>query len=151
MNIVTRNPTRSGVILLFIFVILSVFFIYEYAKKERLRDLKDWQVRLSILSDMRTSSVEEWLRDRKNKVDDLANNPTLQLYLSQHKQFDRNDIDMQAQLAHVKNLLRATSLRFGFADKNRGAKNILNIEDGGQGLAVISRKGDMLFFYSQFL
>lgn len=145
MNFLTKYPARSGFLLITIFILLSVVFIFEYAQKERARDLMDWQLRLSILADIRAASIEEWLADRKNKLHELANNPSLELYLSQYRQYDSKDIAIQAQLAHVKNLLQATSLRFGFSNKKLNSINTEQQTKQQQGLAILSDTGELLF------
>ena len=145
MNFLTKYPARSGLLLLSVFILLSVFFIFEHAEKEKSRDLMNWQVRLSILADMRTASVESFLEEKKNKLKTLANNPTLKLYLSQYNQLDSNDVALQAQLAHVRNLLQATSTRFGFSNKKQTSINTEQDEKRLQGVAVLSNKGEMLF------
>ena len=154
MNFLTKYPARSGLISLVIFFLMSMFFIFEYAKKERTRDLMDWQVRLNILAEMRVTSVESWLEDRRSKLTELANNPTLKLYLSQYNQFDADadDVAMQAQFSHVKNLLHAASSRFGFSSKKSGSINTEQELKTRQGFAVLSEDAKLLFstkgFYS---
>jgi len=150
MNILTKYPARSGSVLLVIFFALSIFFIFEYAKKERKRDLMDWQVRLSILADIRVTAVEDWLEGRRGKLNELANNPTLKLYLSQYEQFNTDDVAMQAQFSHVRNLLHATSARFGFFSKKSGSINTEQEAKGFQGLAVLSDEAQLLFSTTGF-
>jgi len=145
MNLITKYPARSGLASLVVFILLSVFLIAEYAEKERSRDLMSWQLRLSILADMRAASVEEWLENRRSKLEELSSNPTLRLYLSQYTQFDKKDVAMQAQLSHVRNLLQAAANRFGFVNKKTGAVNTEKQVKNLQGLAVLSDKGELLF------
>jgi HD-GYP domain-containing protein (c-di-GMP phosphodiesterase class II) len=145
MNIVTQHPVRSGLTALLIFILLSTFLVVGYVKKERSRDLMDWQARLSILADMRAASVEEWLDDRRGKLKGLSNNPTLKLYLSQYAQLDKDDAALQGQFSHVRNLLQAEANRFGFSNKSMSPVNTEQKTKKLQGLAVLSDKGDMLF------
>ena len=142
MNLIKQFPLKTGVFLLLVFFMVSVFLISEYAKKERARDMMSWQSRIGILADMKKASIEELLKERKQILSELAANPTLQLYLSQHQlNGGVNDEVLRAQLSHVRNLLRATAGRFGFVAARPGALNTEHVPSSYQGLAVLDSKG----------
>ncbi len=152
MNFITKSPARTGLILLLLFFIISLALIMKYAEKERQRDLLNWQSRLGILADMRKASVENWLNDRKNKLKAVSSNPTLQLYLSQYEEFKNNKDNIGlAQFSHVRNLLHATAERFDFTGLKSGSINTENNSANSPGLAVLSKKGELLFSTKGFL
>jgi HD-GYP domain-containing protein (c-di-GMP phosphodiesterase class II) len=151
MNFITKSPARTGLVLLVLFFIMSVLLIMKYAEKERQRDLQNWQSRLGILADMRKASVEDWLNDRKTKLQKLSVNPTLQLYLSQYEDLNDDEGDVgRAQFSHVRNLLHAATKRFDFHGLSLGSINV-GEEANKPGLAVLSKKGKLLFSTKGFL
>lgn len=144
MNSFGNHPIKTGSILLLAFFVGSLFLIFQYAEKERKRDLMSWQSRLAIVADMRKAAVEEWLLDRKTKLKELASNPTLQLYLSQ-PDLDKNSEISKAQFSHVRNLLHATSKRFDFNGRSQNSINTEYDDKARPGLAVLSKTGELLF------
>ena len=128
------------------FFVLSIALILKYVEKERSRDLVGWQSRLAILVDIQRSKIENQLVERKDLLEELASNPSLQLYLSQYKlQEGSNDEVMHAQFAHVRNLLSATSKRFGFAESgSRDSTNTEYFDEKHYGLAVLGAEGGLL-------
>ena len=152
MNFITKSPARTGLVLLLLFFMISLVLIMKYAEKERQRDLLNWQSRLGVLADMRKASVENWLSDRKNKLNSISTNPTLQLYLSQYEELNINKDDVsRAQFSHVRNLLHAAAKRFEFSDLKTNSINIENNSASKPGLAVLSKSGDLLFSTKGFL
>ena len=145
MNALTKHPARAALLLLGLFFVASIFLIFEYAHKERSRDLMDWQLRLSVLADMRAAEIEEWNDDRESKLSELANNITLKLYLTQYHQNKINNITLKAQFSHVRNLLQATSLRYGFVNDKSNSVNTAKNNNYMQGLAVLSEAGEIVF------
>jgi len=138
MKIARQFPIKTGIVLLLGFLVISMWLITQYADKERQRDLMSWQSRLSILADTKAASIEEYLDQQKQLLDELAANPTLQLYLSQYQQAtDPEDEILRAQLGHVRNLLRATASRLGFDGTRGGAVNTEFAPSSYQGLAII--------------
>ncbi|MCW9013491.1 MAG: HD domain-containing protein [Gammaproteobacteria bacterium] len=146
MNAIKKFPAFTGLFLLLGFFVLSVWLIFEYAEKERNRDLMNWQARLGIIADTRKAAVEDWISDQKKQLSELSNNPTLQLYLSQYSSSaNSNDEIMNAQLSHVRNLLHAASARFGFSQQASSSINIEYDSTRDKGLAVLDASANLLF------
>lgn len=141
MKLIKQFPARSGLILLLTFFIFSVWLIFKYVDAERQRDLASWQSRLSMLADLRRSAVENELDTRRKLLGELAENPSLQLYLSQYNNtHNKNDIFLAAQLSHVRNLLAATGERFGFNFRHDSPVNLAPASEYGLGVADQSGK-----------
>ena len=51
---------------------IAVILTLGYADAERDRELRQWQVRLGMIADTRTSSIERWLRDQFGALGALA-------------------------------------------------------------------------------
>jgi len=151
MNVITKSPARTGLVLLILFFIISLALIMKYAEKERQRDMLNWQSRLGILADMRKAAVENWLFDRKSKLKSISENSTLQLYLSQYEELKENKDNIgHAQFSHVRNLLHATAKQFDFMGLSSGAVNTGYDESNKPGLAVFSKNGELLFSTKSF-
>jgi len=142
---------KMASILLIFFVILSFWLIIEYAKKERDRDLLSWQSRLALLAEIRVSAIEDVVRKTKDQLHELADNSTLKLFLTEHN--NSNEVDevvLNGLQAHVRNLLRASAVRFGFSEstgsKNKSGENNTN----DYGLAIIGSKHQLVMSTSGF-
>ena len=150
MTIIKKFPARSGLILLLIFFIISVLLVLKYVDSERQRDLASWQSRLGMLVELRRSAIENELRTRREMLRELAENPSLQLYLSQYNNTDnKNDIVLTAQQSHVRNLLAATADRFGFNLHHNSSVNLATTSE--YGLAVTNQDGALLIASKGFL
>ncbi|RDH82777.1 MAG: hypothetical protein DIZ80_10905 [endosymbiont of Galathealinum brachiosum] len=131
----TNSPPLLASIFLVFFVAISLWLIFEYAEKERSRDLINWKTRLALLAEIRAAAVEDWIGLRKIQLNKLAENASLRLYLSAYNNRDEVDKNvLGAEQGHVRNLLRASADRFGFAE-NISAINKNNSSD--YGLAIL--------------
>ena len=132
-------------LLLLFFVVTSLWLIFEYAEKERNRDLLGWQSRLALLAEIRVSEIEDLLSEKKNQLKDLAENSTLRLFLTEYN--NRNEVDeivLSGLQSHVRNLLRASAERIGFAD-NITSINKLNMnKESEYGLAILDAKQQLV-------
>jgi len=132
-------------LLLLFFVVTSLWLIFEYAEKERNRDLLGWQSRLALLAEIRVSEIEDLLSEKKNQLKDLAENSTLRLFLTEYN--NRNEVDeivLSGLQSHVRNLLRASAGRIGFAD-NITSINKLNMnKESEYGLAILDSKQQLV-------
>lgn len=146
MITVNKIGTKTGIVFLIIFFVFSIALILKYIEKERSRDLTGWQSRLSILVDIQRSKIEDQLAERQALLEELASNPSLQLYLSQYKLLQGSDDEvMHAQFAHLRNLLSATAKRFGFNEgAGRDSVNTEFFEEKYYGLAVLGDTGELL-------
>lgn len=146
MITVNKIGTKTGIVFLVLFFVLSIVLIFKYVGKERSRDLIGWQSRLAILVDIQRTKVENRLAERKALLEELASNPSLQLYLSQYKLLQgSNDEVLHAQFSHVRNLLSATSKRFGFPESGTGdSTNTEFYNEKHYGLAVLGDAGELL-------
>ncbi len=63
-------------------VAAAVAGVFVFVESERQRDIQAWQVRLGIIADSRTAAVNEWVELNFSHMRELAQNASLQLYLS---------------------------------------------------------------------
>lgn len=132
-------------LMLLFFVVTSLWLIFEYAEKERNRDLLVWQSRLALLAEMRVTEIEDLLNEKKSQLKMLADNSTLRLFLTEYN--NRNEVDevvLNGLQSHVRNLIRASASRIGFAE-NISSINKLNIDKGNEyGLAILDSKQQLI-------
>ena len=149
MKLIKNFPARSGLLLLLIFFAFSVGLIYKYIDTERQRDFANWHSRLGMLADLRRSAIETEINTRRKQLRELAENPSLQLYLSQASNAENSDASiMAAQQSHMRNLLAVTADRFGFNVRNDSPVNIATPLE--YGLAVIDNQGKLLIASKSF-
>ena len=106
----------AAVVLLVIAIAAGVL-VLRFVADEWQRELRAWQVRLSIVADSRSAAVEDWLGRQFQEMAGLAENASLQLYMTQLAGGvpDAGDTDVAAaQAEYLQNLLEATATRAGF-------------------------------------
>ncbi len=101
-------------------VVAAIMGVFAFVESERQRDVQAWQVRLGIIADSRTASVNEWVELNFAHMRELAQNASLQLYLS-----DIADAAEQGDLAPEPEIEIAP-------------EPSLSLEDGADGLADLS-------------
>ncbi len=136
-----RRPVLIGLTLLMLVILGGLWLIVSYLQLERERDLSDWRIRLSLIAEDRTASIEQWLNQEFSSLDELANNASLQLYLSQLATKTDTPAEVEpAQLGYLRNLINAAAERGGF--RANDALIPANVPTTGQrGLALLDHEG----------
>lgn len=129
-------------------LVLGVALVLRFVANERERDLIAWQVRLGIVADSRVAAVDDWLEAQYRLVRELAENPTVQLYLTELALSDGDPAsvaDGEAQTGYIRNLAIATAEREGFLGPRLAAPvsaNIPVLANGG--IAVVDARGRLV-------
>ena len=128
-----NKPAYTAFVLLLLFISGSIWLVFEYVSAEKQRDINAWQARLSIMAESQQHSVESWFDKQLENITTLANNPLMQLYVSQSpfgKQV--SDETSRGQSNHLKNLLNATVNRASVFTPVDNIKNIIDnkVNDG---------------------
>ena len=113
----SRAVLAAGALLLALGVI-GVVLVFRFVAGERERDLQSWQVRLGIVADSRATAVDEWLEQQFDVLRDIAQNTSVQLYMTEIGLAGGNRAqvtDQEAQAGYLRNLLTATAEREGFS------------------------------------
>ncbi|VAW52791.1 hypothetical protein MNBD_GAMMA06-1110 [hydrothermal vent metagenome] len=130
--------------LLLLFISGSVWLVFEYVSAEKQRDLDDWQARLNIMAESQQNAIENWFSEQSSYINELANNPLLQLYVSQSNSAESSSNETsRGQLHHLKNLINATAESAGVYT---AAKKIKNNQKNkvNDGIAIINDDGVLL-------
>ena len=134
-------------ILLLLFISGSIWLVFQYVSAEKQRDLDAWQARLSLMAESQQNAVENWFVKQSHIMQQLANNPLLQIYVSQLSEGatdnGSDDETSRGQLHHLKNLIDATARHAGVFTAVRDISNNQQnlIKDG---LALMNEKGPLL-------
>lgn len=143
-----KNPAYFAASALVILMMVGIFLISQYASIERERDLQDWQVKLRLIADTRYEAVDSWIETQYAVVRHLAENGSLQLYLTQllRRQSEKKGKSEPAQLTYLRNLLIATADRTGFKGPDNATSqiraNIITRNDSG--LALVDARGKII-------
>ena len=137
------KPVIAAAVLLASFLAISIWLIMQYVENERSRDMFNWQDRLSILAESQKRSVEDWLNNQIRNLDELAENPLTQIYLSMSTVEGEDTEVERGQVAHLRNLLATTAKRSGlFSITRKITSNQAN--SSNDGIAILDAEPRLL-------
>ena len=144
------KPVVAAGALLLLFLVVSIWLIMQYVESERVRDMFNWQDRLSILAESQKRSIEDWLDAQVNNLSELAENPLTQIYLSMATISEAETTEVKrGQMAHLRNLLAATAKRSGlFAQTQMITSN--QVESSNDGIAILDADSRLLISTRNF-
>ncbi len=144
---INKVVVGAGVILL-VATILGIWFAWDFVQSERERDIQAWERSQSIVADSRAQAVNEWVDFQFQVLRDLADNASLQLYMTEVALARSGDsaLDVDgAELAFLRNLLIATASSGGFEAPPAGPDIDANVERVGRaGLALTDIQGNIM-------
>ncbi len=139
----TRSIIIAAAAVLAFAVVAGIWIVFAFVEGERERDLQQWQIRLSIVADSRAREVSRWLDDQFLTMASLAENASLQLYMTELTLGEGEDA--RAELGYLRNLLDATAARDGFLPAQPEPTVNANIEPTGQaGIALADAEGNLI-------
>lgn len=151
-----RRPINAfvaiGTLVMLTAMAASIFFAFKFVEDERARSLQEWQIRLGIVADSRASAIDDWLSGNFKTMRELAENASLQLYMSEIAAAANAPLDAeadpfgggggQAETTYLRNILTATAERTGFKPPVAAAQVSANIERTGvAGLGLVDAEG----------
>lgn len=145
-----NRPVIIAFVLLLVFVVLGIWLSNEYVAREQQRDLQNWEGRLAVIAESQKRAVESWLKLQTSNLQELAENPLLQILLSIRRDSAADSTEAErGQLGHLKNLIIATARRSGvFTDAQEINSNQLTRLNEGVGITDAS--GGLLLATQQF-
>jgi PAS domain S-box-containing protein len=123
---------------------LGLIGVARFAATERERDLRAWQTRLAIVADGRAEAAARWVAAQYGTLDDIAENLSVQLYLTELAAMPTGEraSEALAQTGYLENLLKAVASRAGFIAPTAGADVEPNVRRSGvAGIALLDRAG----------
>lgn len=142
-----RFILAAGAILALV-VAIGVAVVYIFVENQRERDLQAWQTRLGIVANSRAAAVNEWVAEQFFTLKSLAENASLQLYMTEVALARAGDSELdvdEVEIAFLRNLLIATATRAGFTARQLGPLIDANVERVGlAGLALTDPQGTIV-------
>ncbi|MDD3028990.1 MAG: hypothetical protein PHS57_01725 [Alphaproteobacteria bacterium] len=146
-----RKPSINPAVLLVLIVFFAVTggaAIFHFMSIEYQHELLSWQNKLALVADSRVDALNGWLNRKRKALAEVADNPSLQLYVSDLVgSSEPKEEEEPAQAVFLKNLLSITADRIGFVETQ--SKELQSIPAGvaapsGVGLALIDKDGRIL-------
>ena len=131
----------GSVAALAVVALLGVWFVFQFVADERQRGLHAWQVRLNIIADTRVAAINDWVDAQFSTMRELAENESLQIYMSEIAEVlaGEGDADaVAAEVGYLRNLLVVMAQRNGFHSVVEEPDVDANIERAGVGDVPIS-------------
>jgi PAS domain S-box-containing protein len=145
-----NRPVIIAFILLLAFMALGMWLGNEYVARERQRDMQNWEGRLAVIAESQKRAVESWLKSQTSNLQELADNPLLQILLSMRQgAADESNEVQRGQLSHLKNLIVATANRAGVFSSAQ-AINANQQTQLNEGVGVTDGDGKLLLSTQQF-
>ena len=111
---------------------------------ERERDVAGWERRLRIVADTRKTAIDQWLDRQVGDMRSLAENTSLQLYMTELEQAggQRDRVaEEPAQAAYLRNLLVVTANQSGYQATPVGPQVDANVRrTGTAGIALLDAR-----------
>ncbi len=146
-----HHPIALGFGALAIIVIVGLVLIFRYLDIQKERELGYWRSHLGLIADARVSDVDSWLYTQFTQLEEVANNASLQLYLSQLATRTRDAQVEPAQLGYLRNLLIASAERYQFSGATSQPTLPANIKTSKHsGLSLYNQDGEPLISTSGF-
>jgi PAS domain S-box-containing protein len=119
--------------------VVGIVLTFRLVDAERERELRAWQVRLNIVADSRFAAVSGWLDRQFAEMSRLADNASVQLYVTQITSAttpeERNEAE--AQTEYLRNLLIATAGPAGFTVPEPPTTPTNQAKPGVAGIAIL--------------
>ncbi|WP_169570189.1 HD domain-containing phosphohydrolase [Sneathiella limimaris] len=143
----THKVIGFAIFLLLVVVIGGIWGTITFVNQQRERDLQNWEIRLGIVADSRLASVEEWLAKQKEAIISLAENESLQVYLTQLV-IDTEDngtrIEEVPEAGYLTNLLNNHAVISGFWEAPEPEIRANVARPGRAGIALMDATGKLL-------
>jgi len=136
-----------SVLLLLAVVAVGVWATFKFADEQRVRDIQNWEVRLGIVADSRAASIDDWLRKQEQAIGTLANNASLQVYLTQlviETNENGNAVSDVPEAGYLINLLNNQAVISGFWQPEEPEIRANVTRPGKAGIALTDGTGQLL-------
>jgi HD-GYP domain-containing protein (c-di-GMP phosphodiesterase class II) len=130
-----------------VFVALTAWLAIRYVDSEWQRDLRNWQVRMGIVTDSRFAAINGWVDEQLHALTALADNPSLQLYATQISMAPTDDESLSiidTQTEYIRNLLEASALQSDFAGAAASPVKANLPSAGKAGIALLNANGEVV-------
>ena len=146
------TPKLYGIGILVVTILsVGIYFVGRFNDTDLARDMQTWQEKLNLIAESRTSDVNNWVAGNFKEMRSLADNTSLQLYMTElqlAKNGDHKESDSTGEVSqktYLRNLLLYTAQRQGFTTATSASSIPANVEKGSKsGLALIDNNNNVL-------
>lgn len=122
--------------------LVAVAAVFLFADAERARDQQAWEERLGIIAETRGAEIEKWVEAQYRELNGLAENASLQLYMSDLLNNPNLTGDPPAQADYLRNLLTVIADRAGYESTLKGPEVNANVNRlAVAGIALVDSSG----------
>ena len=147
-----KSPMINPLVLACAVVFLALAgtaFVFRFVSMEESKELLAWQNKLSLIADSRASDVNEWINRHFDELSDVAENPSLQLYMSELANITDIKVGEEdpAQMVFLRNLLSITADRLEFTENSSRELSSIGADvktPSGTGLAILNNDNKVL-------
>lgn len=140
MSTIRKNDPYFSRLYISVFIVvlllaLAVLMALQFAQNQYQRDLRGWQVKLSLIADSRLDAVDNWLEQQFSTVRNVAENPTVRSFMARENASE----GAIARDAYLRNMLSVAAMR-GHFSPDRQLKVLANqgeISEETGGLALL--------------
>ncbi len=148
-------PQIYGITLLVVAIIVCGFvMVNKFTDAMGLRDMQTWREKLNLIAESRVSDVDAWVNGNFKELRTLADNPSLQLYMTELQMMkepekkaggQKESMGEPSQKSYLRNLMLYTAQRAGFGAAGNVNNIPANVEKGSKsGLALMDNNGAVL-------
>jgi len=129
--------------------LVGVIFVFLFADAQHARDQRAWEERLGIVADTRSADIEKWLESQYRELGGLAENASLQLYMSElvrvAGQSGQVPAEPPAQAQYLQNFLTVVAAQAGYNVDLQGPDVNANVDRVAvAGIALVDMSGRIL-------
>lgn len=149
MSPISRSPVSERraylvVIAIIMLTAAAVMSILSFANGQYNRSVDDWQVRLNLIADSRAKDVQGWVERQFAELSGLANNASLQLYVTAPETTDNLEAGFSDQQIYLRHLLTLTAERSGFTAPKTAEIPANVAAVGTAGIAILNNNGNII-------
>ena len=126
----------------------AVVMVLQFAQAERDRTLRTWQTRLGIIAETRSHAIDGWLSAQFGELEQLSQNQSLQLYMTELVRGRDDTARVTSGLAesgYLRNLLTVVAAGAGFDAPPAAPRVDANVRRlGGGGIALVAKDGRVI-------
>lgn len=129
--------------------LIGVIFVFLFADAQHGRDQRAWEERLGIVADTRSADIEKWVETQYRELGGLAENASLQLYMSElvrvAAQPGQTQPEPPAQAEYLRNFLTVVAAQAGYNVALQGPDVNANVDRVAvSGIALVDMSGRIL-------
>lgn len=154
-----RSPMTTVIIVAMLILLMGGLLMSFFIEADYTRDEKDWQDKLSLIAQTRASNISLWVQSEQTSIQNIANNPSLKLYVTEWisardraiedklsgakppgRELAEETEEDTAQATFIRNLLVYSAERFGYTSAS-ALSSISRDEANDTGLMLVGNDG----------